>query len=281
MIGVSLQRLSTQELGLVYDVHQQVLYEETKGEGLHSGPPGFEFIKFPAVFRSQAYDNLLCLNKDGVEITISVDFQYRPNREHILPLASQFRNETVYYEIIQQQGETVVYRVCGRFDTEQFQTARVSIENAIIETLQEDMSKFYTDVASVQVRNIARPSQFESAVRAKEAARENIELAQNERGRRIIEVTTKLRETEAEAEITLDRANSDASVLLTQANATAKGILEEFRTEVGSYLTVMKANNLTIEGLLSYLGTRLIEESTDEVHVNMAHPAKPSYADEL
>lgn len=61
----------------MYNTISRTLYEEVKEEGLHSGPPGFKFIIFPAVFRTISYDSLYCLNKDGVVVTLSIAFQYK------------------------------------------------------------------------------------------------------------------------------------------------------------------------------------------------------------
>lgn len=39
-------------VGLQYDVINKKLGSSAEREGLHNGPPGFEFIVFPSVFRS-------------------------------------------------------------------------------------------------------------------------------------------------------------------------------------------------------------------------------------
>ena len=44
--------------------------------GLHTGPPGFRFIVFPKNYRSLSFDDIKCLNKDGLEIILDVQFQY-------------------------------------------------------------------------------------------------------------------------------------------------------------------------------------------------------------
>lgn len=268
-------------VGLAYDVHQHVLSTDVRGEGLHTGPPGFEFVIFPAVYRSISYTSIECLNRDGVEIDMRVSFQYRPIRANLYPIALQFRNATMYGEIIEQQGTAVVYSVCGQFDTEQFQTERSAVEDAVRTGLQNAMTQFYTEVASVQIGDISRPSTFEQAVRRKETARENVEVARNERERRIIQANTTLLENRTQAGIILDRARTNASIVTDRAQAEARAIVDEFAAELRTYSNIMKENNLTIEGLLAYLGSRIIEGSEDEVFANMDHPAKPSYADRL
>lgn len=46
----SLQRLESTEYGLEYHPRKKELDEAVQQGGLHAGPPGFEFVKFPATF---------------------------------------------------------------------------------------------------------------------------------------------------------------------------------------------------------------------------------------
>ena len=143
------------------------------------------------------------------------------------------------------------------------------------------MLQFFTNVADVQVQNIARPSEFEVAVRAKETARENVNVARSMRKQRLTEANTTLQEAITNADITRDRAASDQRIALTRARTEAEAILEEFEREAETYYTIMTSQNLTVEGLLAYLGTRVIAEAEQTVLTNLNPPAKDSYADEL
>ena len=45
-------------VGLTYDTINKNLGTEVKKEGLHNGPPGFEFIIFPSVYKTLSFSNL-------------------------------------------------------------------------------------------------------------------------------------------------------------------------------------------------------------------------------
>ena len=45
-------------VGIKYDTVQKKLDDSTEREGLHTGPPGFEFIKFPSVYKSLTFNDL-------------------------------------------------------------------------------------------------------------------------------------------------------------------------------------------------------------------------------
>ena len=62
--------------------------------------------------------------------------------------------------------------------------------------------------------NIARPYQYENTVKGKESAREDIEVATQERPKKLTEAQTKKLESETQAEIALKKAESDARIRL-------------------------------------------------------------------
>ena len=69
-------------------------------EGLHVGTPGYEFIKFPKVFKTISFGTLKCLNKDGLTIKLSVQFQYKVNEKKIKSLILQFKNHARYVNVL-------------------------------------------------------------------------------------------------------------------------------------------------------------------------------------
>jgi hypothetical protein len=63
------------------------------------------------------------------------------------------------------------------------------------------------------VNNARRPILFESAVKDKEAAKENIRVAENERPRLLLEAETELEKAKKQAEIILNNASTEAKIL--------------------------------------------------------------------
>lgn len=94
-------RVST--VGIKYDIHQNKLGNDVFQEGLHAGPPGYEFIKFPKVFKTIAFNGLKCLNQDGLTIKLSVQFQYKVNEKEIKALIQQFRDHERYVRVLKYE----------------------------------------------------------------------------------------------------------------------------------------------------------------------------------
>ena len=84
----------------MYDNIAKVLKTEVKTGGLHSGPPGFKFIIFPGTFKTMEFENLKCLNKDGVQIELIVQFQYRAQIKHIRQLILNFQDFKGYVKAL-------------------------------------------------------------------------------------------------------------------------------------------------------------------------------------
>lgn len=78
LLGVSLKKVSSTEMGVQYDIHAKQLDDAIKSGGLFLGPPGYEFIKFPSTFITVDLNNRICVSNDGLLVTFSVTFQVRP-----------------------------------------------------------------------------------------------------------------------------------------------------------------------------------------------------------
>jgi hypothetical protein len=60
---------------------------------------------------------------------------------------------------------------------------------------------------------VQRPNTFESAVKDKEAAKENIRVAENERPRLILQAEAELEQAKKQADIIMNNAKTQAKIL--------------------------------------------------------------------
>ena len=65
----------------------------------------------------------------------------------------------------------------------------------------------------LKVNKVQRPIEFETAVKEKEAAKENIKVALNERPRKILQAQTELEQATKQAEIIMNNAQTQAKIL--------------------------------------------------------------------
>jgi len=131
------------------------------------------------------------------------------------------------------------------------------------------------DITDLQVSNIKRPSEYETVVRNKESAKENINIARNERPRALIEAETAKEEAVTQGRISVQKATSNSRVTLSKAEAEATSILSALKAEAEAYANIMRSQGLSADGLLSYLGVRVLADNNNTVNIGFPAPAKP------
>ncbi|XP_022079259.1 uncharacterized protein LOC110973086 [Acanthaster planci] len=277
LIVVSLKTLQSDEMAVMYNTISRELYEDVKQEGLHNGPPGFQFITFPSVYRTIQYPDLRCLNKDGVIISLNIAFQYQIQSRDLRQIVLQFRDHENFEKVLKSTGESAIHEACSDYNTTEFQALRQNFQNSVREALSARYQYLSTNIDDLQVNNIARPAEYEQAVRSKEAARENIQVAESERPRLLTQAETTLKEAERSAIITLNRANSEARIARTRAEAEAKAIYNQYETEAQTYVQIMQEQDLDTSGFLAYMGVRTIGLAKNPVYAGVDAPAKTSY----
>ncbi len=136
----------------------------------------------------------------------------------------------------------------------------------------------YCELNDLQVNNVQRPSAFETAVKEKEAAKENIRVAENERPRLLIQAETELDQAKKQAEIIKNNANTEAKIIKTRAESEAKALEYEYEKDLEIYKQVKQSQNLDNDALISYMTVRAISNSKNEINMALKSPAKTSYS---
>jgi len=281
LVASSLEKLSSKEVGLQYDTIQKDLEDKVYKEGLHLGPVGFEFIKFPNIYTSMEFDSLSCLNYDGVRISLSVTYQYRVQMQYLREVVLNFKDFEGYQVVLNSVGRSSLHQACSQFNTTQFQASRGQFQDTLETILKARYNELRCDVEDLQVNNIQRPNEYEEAIRSKERAKEDIAVAKEEQPRLVTEANTKLKEAESEAKIILDKAESDARIKATLAASQADAIKEQYEKEAEAYEDIMSSSGLNFspEAFISYMGVRVIADAKEPVFIGLQSPAKSSYAD--
>ncbi|XP_060585158.1 uncharacterized protein LOC132741089 [Ruditapes philippinarum] len=273
LVSTSLKKLSSDQIGLAYDTINKNLDKEAKGEGLHNGSPGFDFIIFPSVYKTLTFNDLRCLNADGVIITLDVTYQYKAKAPKLYDIVMNFKDYDGYKTVLQYTGESALHEACSYFNTSQFQAERGAFQEKVRDKILEKYAVLYCDITDLQVSNIARPSEYESAIRSKERAREDIQKpkvltqGRKRKGRKYYRTNF------------WERANSDARILKARATAEAEGIIQQYLKESEAYQQILSPDGLgfTVDGFISYMGVRVISSAKNPVYIGLQSPAKSSY----
>ncbi|GFR63356.1 sPFH domain band 7 family protein [Elysia marginata] len=279
LLASSLKKLSSKEVGLQYDSIQKDLDGKVYTEGLHLGPVGYEFIKFPNIYTTMTFDKLQCLNSDGVRINIDVTYQYRVQMTNLKKIAMDFKDFDGFQVVLASVGRASLHEACSYFDTVDFQANRGDFQDRLEKILTDRYKEVNCDVEDLQVNNIQRPKLYENAIRSKERAKADIRVAEEQRPKIVKEANTTLREAISEAQIIVDKAMSQSRILAAQADAEAEAILQQYKKEAEAYSSILQSSGLNFspEGFISYLGVRVIADAKNPVYIGLQSPAKTSY----
>jgi prohibitin 2 len=288
LLATSLQKLSSNEYGVEYNVHKKKLSDAAKTGGLHLGPPGYEFIRFPSTFITEDLPDGTCVSKDGLRVQFSVSFQYAIPQEWLIPTVLTYRGFEKWADVVSAAGTSAVQHSCAEFNISNFQSQRGVIQGTMEQNLRlklegksgKGADGVYARAISLQLRNVELPEEYQEAVREKQSANEDISLAQNQRKQETTKAQTKLLSASEEARKILDNSNNDAELILTEARLKAQETLFAFETESKTIVDVKERLNLTTAGVLAYLANQLLAD-VPNLKVSAAEPARLSRKDEL
>ena len=277
MLSGSLKRLQETEIALAYNPIEKKLGEDVYGVGLHAGSPFFRFIKFPSVYKTLQYKDEACVSKDGIMVVLKLDVQYLVDQGRVPDLVSQYSTAEKHTEILFWAIQSAVHNTCSQFLITEFQEERGRVQDSILSKCQKKGESMMTQVVDVQLKNIDIPMEYTMAIESKEQAREDINLAYNERAQLVYEGERRRQESEQDILIMMLNANKTRDVILADATAQGEAAENMLRKEATAYKGVQQELGLDTPGLISYLSTRAIE-ANDDPDVNIARPAKASFS---
>merc|ERR1711988_963568 len=281
LIACSVETIDSTEMGIAYNAPQAVLASEVKEEGLHGKPPFGYFILWPRTHQT-LHQELKGLSKDGVVISVTVAFQYKVNEKELQRLTLDYKDFDNYKVNLQKKSRSGIRNACMDFLAQEFQTKRAAVQTAMFDKVKErlDAGLMYAFVLDLQLTSVDRPAAYEAAVDAKENARNEIDLARNLRAQKLTQANTNLMRTRVQANKTLDSANTQAAVTNKTAQTEAAVVYGRYESQGALYKQVRTERNLTSEGLLAYIGTRLIDE-LNHITVGLDAPARVAYGTSL
>ena len=116
LIAVSFKKVSSTEYGLEYNVHKKMLAEYAQSGGLHSGTPGFRFVKFPSTFVTVDLPDSICVSRDGLQVQISITFQYQLPKAWVRETTFKYRDFDKWATMVEAAGTSAIHHACGEFN---------------------------------------------------------------------------------------------------------------------------------------------------------------------
>jgi len=290
LIAVSLKKLSSTQLGVEYDTWSKQLDDAAKQGGLHNGPPGFRFIKFPSTqITAEIRDT--CVSRDGLRVQFHVSYQYLMPETWIIPAVKQYRDFQKWSTIVEAAGNSAIQNSCSTYTITSFQSLRNLIQLDMFDELKlklegtknatiENHDGVYAKAIALQLKNVQLPSEYTAAVSDKQSAKEDIILATNQRNQELTKARTLLLAAKQEEEKIKAKATNDANVALTEAGLKAQQTTFAFSEETATIKQAIENFNLDTNGVLSYLANQLYARAPT-LKAAIREPAKISLRDDL
>jgi hypothetical protein len=128
-------------------------------------------------------------------------------------LVLQFKDYNGYIKVLSASGVSAVHDTCAFFTTTDFQTDRGRFQENLRENMRKYCEDLYCELNDLQVNNVQRPRLFEAAVKDKEAAKENIRIAENERPRLILQAQTEYEQAIKQYDIIIHKSNTESRII--------------------------------------------------------------------
>jgi regulator of protease activity HflC (stomatin/prohibitin superfamily) len=287
IISVSIKKVDNNEYAALYDVHSKQIDDDVRTGGLHTGTPGFKFIRFPSTFVTQDLQDT-CLSLDGLRIGFDATFQFQMPEQWVVPAILKYRDFDTWVKIVASAGDSALQHTCSDYGISDFQNQRGAIQLAMEDSLRlklegqngTGIDGVYAKTISLQLSNVDLPDRYSEAISEKQSANEDIQLAVNQRKQEVTKAETELLSAVEEGRKIADTAKNDANVTLTEALLKAEETLFSFEREAETIVRVKTNLNLTVEGVLGFIANNMLA-NVPHLKVSAGEPASFSQKDEF
>merc|ERR1711959_735554 len=172
VLAGSFSQVDNTEVGLMYDAYQAKLASTVKENGLHAKPTFGYYIMWPKTHQMMS-QVIKCMSSDGVQVDVTVSFQYIPQQKYIYFLTKRHGDFSTYKKVLQLVSRSGIRNACSMYTAQEYQTMRAAVQQSMLKKLKTrlDEGQLHAMVLQLQVTNIIRPKNYELAVDSKEAAR--------------------------------------------------------------------------------------------------------------
>lgn len=238
LLPLSLRRVGFNEVAIRYDTVSRKVYPELLSAGLHDIGPSGSLIKFETAKREAKFDGFVALTNDGMEVTLSVSFNYRivpDDVNKLLTIMSLFGDQDGHEEYINTLCASAIRDVAVQFTASTYYLERENFE----EELQRYISQLfvtnnvYAVLDFVQVVNIDLPNSIENAILQTIEAQQDIENAMSERAENVQKATIRVQLARDNADITVLNALRDAGKIDQETEQAV--IVERNRMQLRAY----------------------------------------------
>jgi regulator of protease activity HflC (stomatin/prohibitin superfamily) len=261
VLSTSFSTLGPTELALRYNWVLQTVSPQVDGAaGLKCLGPMTTLIRYPRTIQTITFDaqdgNLLSgRTRDGLPLTLGITFQYRLLPSGIFDLYHNFELQPGDYEMLYKLVAThMITEIATNFTAYQFFNEKQKIAQVMQEHLNTYFQEnFYATVESLQINEDDLPEAFTELILTAATNKQNITKMEKVLEANKINFETAIIVAQAQANMTVQRANGTRSKIINNAKADAAIIESYVEAELQAYRKIK--NELDIHGssLINYI----------------------------
>jgi hypothetical protein len=229
--------------------------------------PGHYFVKYPLIQKNVEFsssDNadsspVVTRTKDGVAITLSFSFQYRFEKDSMKDVYNLFT--TNYQQPMLRVARNSMLQVAGNFTSTQYWLGRKLITDDMKAVLLANLQQtILCVIEDFQLLHVELPSAYENSIIATQVQQQQV--IQQQYQKQVAAVLSQIQQLMAVA-------NQNITVITSQANATAIGILNSAHIGAFNYTQHVQAEayaklrtslNMNSTQLMRYMKIRGIRQ---------------------
>ncbi len=277
IFATSWASLDFQEYGLDYNTWRHTVQPEAVGSGRYFLGVGHRFLTFPKVYQTIEYSDVpdatagsvQSRTKDGVEVILSVSFQYQLKQEKINDLFQMYgvemdglddEEEEPYKRVFSYVARDILTDVSTEYNAFEFFSNRTNIGDRMWRELRRVYERdYFATVVFFQLKDVDLPDQFEHAIQDAEVSRQYQQRAR--------EIQTK---AEIEAETSVIQAQYSAQIMLQEAEAQANSTLLQNTYDIAAFNFTQKNRLNSYKAMKTQLGWTTSAQLIDYIQVSAA-----------
>lgn len=238
LLAISIKNVDFGDAAVTYHTISKDLGTEILSEGRHAILPGEELKTFTISVITRADDNSKCISKDGLMIDLKINTQFRILPDKIRNILLEFGGQNDLIKIIDRIISATTMDVCSLFNGNQFFSNRSLIDQTMSRNVTGSLksASIYIEPLFFQLKNIDLPTSFLQANRDARIAFEDAEVARKEEAGKLVQARTLFL-----------KAEQDASIVLLNARAQARGIKDQALSAGQIRQTIWKERTSTVK----------------------------------
>lgn len=258
LLALSIHDVDENEIALEYNIWTKKVSDPI-GAGKHTLSVNPTLFRYDRRFITNDLQ-LRCITKDGLLVDLKVNQQYRINPDQLKTILFEFGKQSTLDQYIDTISQDSIRDVCAQFTGEEFFSRRGEVELTMISNMTQAVIDARSHVlpGAIQLVNIVLPKEFLESIRDKQLASEAVDVAENERVQRLIEIQTKQKEAELDAKILIVNAEAKGNATKVTAQERANARLLQWLERTKAFLIDLEALGVDPETYVDkYLFPRL------------------------